>query len=91
MKQKMRSGRGGTLLKWHALAFTMFIISVWGKVLWDFSRIDNVTFPYTVDGDLMINRIGVTIVWGVVLLAYFVSHQLHAFRQYRAGGARSTD
>ncbi len=71
MKRKRFTVPDISILKWHAFFFVLFTVFLWMSMLSIFSYAGNADVPFVAFKPLLIERMGLNILWGVVLLAHF--------------------
>ena len=83
MKRKSRFVSGTTLIKWHAVIYILFIVVLWWSAMSTFSHPNNTLVPFGTYQPFILNRIGITIFWGIVFLAHFAFHQMRSWLRSR--------
>jgi hypothetical protein len=71
MKRKRLAVPDISILKWHAFFFVLFTVFLWMSVLSTFSYPANAEAPFEVFKPFLVERMGMNILWGMVLLAHF--------------------
>jgi hypothetical protein len=71
MKRKRIALPGTLLFKWHIFVFVIFTISLWLSVLATITYSGNTSVPFLTYMPLVSTRLGISAVWGVVLLIHF--------------------
>jgi hypothetical protein len=71
MKRKRFTVPDISILKWHAFFFVLFTVFLWMSMLSTFSYAGNAEVPFVAFKPFLIERMGMNILWGVMLLAHF--------------------
>jgi hypothetical protein len=84
MKNKRIFVPGMQILKWHLLLFVLVTSLHWLSVLATFQYPDNRALPFEIFRGFILERIGYTLVWAVLLVAHFGIQELRGFLLQRA-------
>lgn len=71
MKRKRFAIPDISILKWHAFFFVLFTVFLWMSVLATIEYPGNAEVPFEVFKPFLVERMGMNILWGVVLLTHF--------------------
>lgn len=84
MKRKSLFLPGAALIKWHAVIYIVFTVALWWSVMSTLNYPGNTDVPFSAYQPFILNRIGVTILWGLVFLAHFAFQQMRGWRHDQA-------